>query len=181
MKTGMCRGFTVVEMMIALLVLSVLLVLSAPTLTGLIKDNRILSQAYALRAALSGARSEALAQRNFVTLCRSSDGASCSGVWNEGYIAFLDVNGDGVVDDPADQLFITKVVDAATIDIGYSSGDAADPVANRLRFDSQGYARGFSGTFTLCDDRGAAKARGVIVTPAGFVRALNPDDPVTCP
>lgn len=181
MKIGMCRGFTVVEMMIALLVLSVLLVLSAPTLTGLIKDNRILSQAYALRAALNGARSEALTQRNFVTLCRSSDGASCSGVWNEGYIAFLDVNGDGIVDDPADQVFITKVVDAETIDIGYSGGNASDPIANRVRFDNQGYARGFSGRFTLCDDRGAAEARGVVVTPAGIVSALDPDDPVTCP
>jgi len=181
MRKGSGRGFTVVEMMMALLVLSVLLVLSAPAITGLIRDNRILTQAYSLRAAINGARSEALTQRNFVTLCRSNDGASCSGDWQQGYIAFLDIDGDGAVDDPEDEIFITKVVAADRIDISYDSGDATDPVANRLRFDSQGYARGFSGQFTLCDDRGAAKARGVVVTPAGIVTALEPGDSVTCP
>ena len=91
-------GFTLVEMMVVLVILSVLIVISAPGLSDLIKNNRMLSQVYGMRAALNGARSEALAQRSFVTLCRSNDGANCGGSWNQGYIAFVDANGDGVVD-----------------------------------------------------------------------------------
>ncbi len=71
-RTG---GFTLVEMMMALVVLAVLLAVAAPGFYELIKNNRMLSEVYALRATLNGARSEALAQRNFVTLCRSEDGA----------------------------------------------------------------------------------------------------------
>lgn len=176
-------GFTLVEMMVVLVILSVLIVISAPGLSDLIKNNRMLSQVYGMRAALNGARSEALAQRSFVTLCRSNDGANCGGSWNQGYIAFVDANGDGVVDDPnsptGDQVFLSKVLDVDSLDIQYSK-DPNDPVSGRVRFDSQGYARLFNGTFTVCDIRGANDARGIIVTAAGIVRALDPNDPITC-
>jgi type IV fimbrial biogenesis protein FimT len=178
MKITRESGFSLIEMMIALIVLAVLVAIAAPGLSDLIRNNRMLSQVYAMRAALNGARSEALAQRSFVTLCRSSDGASCIGEWNDGYIAFVDNNGDGIVDDPnspaGDQVFIAKVLDSDTLDIAYSNA------ANRVRFDSQGYARNFEGTFSFCDDRSDADARGVIVTPVGVVRALDPNDPITC-
>jgi len=176
-KMQLDRGFTVVEMMITLLVLAILIVVGAPAFTDLIKDNRMLSDVYAMRAALNNARSEAMARRNFVTVCRSDDGATCTGDWNEGYIAFTDADGDGIADDPNDpadgDIFGAKVLDAETLDIVYSNA------ANRVRFDSQGHATGFNGTFTVCDDRGAAKARGLIVTPGGIVRAAveDPNDP----
>ena len=177
MTTPRAKGFSLVEMMIALVVLAVLIAITAPGFSDLIKNNRMLSQVYAMRAALNGARSEALAQRSFVTLCRSSDGASCSGEWNEGYIAFVDNDGDGVVDDPndpgGDQLIIAKVLDSDTLAITYSNA------ANRVRFDSQGYARGFDGSFTLCDDRDGG--REVVVSAAGVVRAPDPNNPVSCP
>lgn len=173
-----------VEMMVTLVIVAILIAIGAPGLSDLIKNNRMLSQVYGIRAALNGARSEALAQRAFVTLCRSEDGVSCSGDWNEGYIAFVDTDGDGLVDDPnspsGDQVFLAKVVDDDSLDISYSK-DPADPVAGRVRFDSQGYARIFNGTFTVCDNRGSDDARGVIVTPAGIVRAMDPNEPVVCP
>ena len=175
------RGFSLVEMMIALVVLAVLIVITAPGFSDLIRNNRLLSQVYAMRAALNEARSEALAQRSFVTFCRSNDGATCSGNWNEGYIAFLDFDGDGAVDDPnapdGDQVFFSKSLDSDELDIDYSNAQ------NRVRFDSQGYARTFDGVFTFCDDRQEMAARRMRVSPGGVLQALDPNDPpvISCP
>ena len=170
-------GFTLIEMMVALVVLAVLIVVGAPGFSDLIKNNRMLSHVYAMRAALNGARSEALAQRNFITSCRSTDGVSCSaGDWNTGFIAFLDDDGDRAVDDPNDQVFISKVIDEDSLTVTYSGGDW-------VQFDSRGYAaKGSQGLFTVCDDRGADDARAVRVTAGGMVVALDPNDPaITCP
>jgi type IV fimbrial biogenesis protein FimT len=176
-------GFTLVEMMMALVVLAVLLAVAAPGFSELIKNNRMLSEVYALRAALNGARSEALAQRNFVTLCRSDDGADCGGDWNDGYIAFLDVDGDGSVDDPnspdGDRIFVSRLEDSSgTINLAFSN-----TTSNRVRFDGQGYARSFDGVFTFCDDRKKPDAKRLAVTAVGVVRALDPNEPpaFTCP
>lgn len=181
------RGFSLIEMMIALVVLAVLIVVSAPAFRNLIQNNRMLSEVYALRAALNSARSEALVQRTFVTFCRSNDGAACAGAdWKEGYIAFTDMNGNSVVDDPngpyGDQIFIAKIIDSSAMDdITYTN--SAGSAVNMLQFNSRGYASGpagsTSGTFTFCDYRNASDARGVIVTAGGVVRAAveDPNDP----
>jgi type IV fimbrial biogenesis protein FimT len=183
MSRGKAGGFTLVEMMVALLVLAVLIVISAPGFTNLIKNNRMLSHMYAMRAALNGARSEALAQRAPVTLCRiklTPDGPTCddtAGDWNIGFMAFLDDNGNGV-DDPNDQIFISKVIEEDSLTVTYSGGFKG---GNAVQFDSRGYAsKSSQGTFTVCDDRD--KARGVKVTAGGMVVALDPNDPaLACP
>jgi type IV fimbrial biogenesis protein FimT len=177
MKIARAGGFTLVEMMMALVVLAVLLAVAAPGFYELIKNNRMLSQVYAMRAALNGARSEALAQRNFVTICRSTDGADCSnGDWNAGFIAFVDDDGDGAVDDPNDQIFISKVTGDDTLNITYTAGD-------QVQFDSRGYAANSSqGTFAVCDVRGPSHARGLAISAGGVVSAveLDPNDPDLC-
>ena len=180
-------GFTLIEMMVVVAVTAALLMLAAPAFTDLIKDNKLLSEVYALRATLNNARSEALAQRTPVIICSSTDGEICAigefaVDWQEGYIAFVDADGDGVVDDPndpdGDQVFIAKVMDSPSLDIKYI--DSGGTPINRLRFSSRGYAMDSNGTFAVCDDRGPKKARGVIVASIGGVRAavdLDPNDP----
>ena len=181
-------------MTMALVVLAVLLAIAAPGFSELIKNNRMLSEVYGLRAALSGARSEALSQRTVVTMCRydddddepcEGDECECSGDgWSKGYIAFVDADGNGEADDPNNpQVFVAKLVDADTLNITYIGGGGTDPKDNVVSFDSQGYARDSNGVFTFCDDRGESSARRLEVTPVGLVRSLDPNDPpaFTCP
>lgn len=169
------EGFTVVEVMITLVVAAVLLTLAAPAFTDLIANNRLRSEVYALRGLLMEARSEALTERNNVTVCRSGDGLGCNGTWRNGYIAFFDNNGDGVVDE-GERIILARTPDTRRIDIRFSNE------ANRVVFNSRGNAHtaagSFNGTFTLCDERGAAAAAGLIITPVGtLTAAIDKDDP----
>ena len=174
-RTEKNMGFSLIELMVVLGVLAILLTVGAPGFSNLIADNRLLSEVYGVRATLNNARTEAVTQRTFVTVCRSSDGASCTGNWGQGYIAFTDFDGDGVLDPNGprgDVIIQAKVLDSSTLDITYSN------VANRVRFNSRGNALTFGGTLRICDDRGVDKARGMAVSNLGSVQALvDSDDP----
>ncbi|MEH6592793.1 MAG: GspH/FimT family pseudopilin [Halioglobus sp.] len=171
-------GFTLIELLISVMVLAVLMAIAAPSLQNLIKDNRILSEVYAFRANLNTARSEAMTQRTFVSFCNSDDGQTCGGDWNRGYIAFTDFDGDGILDPGTvngDELILSRVLDSTSIDMNLINPDSE----TRIRFNGQGYARNFGGTLELCDDRGATKARAVIISRVGAVSAAlnDPNDP----
>jgi type IV fimbrial biogenesis protein FimT len=180
-SAGKDMGFSLIELMVVLGVLGILLTVGAPSFRNLIADNRLLAEVYGLRATLNNARTEALTQRSFVTVCGSSNGASCSTTtpptWNEGYIAFTDFDGDGVLDPNSplgnDTIVQAKVLDNSTLKITY-----IDSASTRIRFNSRGNALGFNGTIKICDDRGATKARGIAVSSVGSVQALvDSDDP----
>jgi type IV fimbrial biogenesis protein FimT len=166
-------GFSIVETMVVMGMVGTLLATGAPALSKVIRDNGLLSDVFALRATLNSARSEALAQRSFVTVCASNDGTSCSGSWNEGYIAFTDFDGDGVLDPDGprgDQIIQASGEELAALSADYSN------IADRVRFSSQGSALNFSGSMTMCDDRGSHYARGIFVSNVGTVQALVDSD-----
>ncbi|MFT4519508.1 MAG: type IV fimbrial biogenesis protein FimT [Halioglobus sp.] len=165
-------GFTLVELMITLVIASVLMSIGAPSFNKMVRDNRMVAEANSLRGVLSSARSAAQTLRATVTLCRSEDGLTCSaGDWNVGYIAFMDTDQDGVLDDPDDadgeQILQRGQAPSALVAIDFSQG------ANVLRFDRSGNTLGTSGTFTFCDMRGAKEARGIVVSPVGALRSAR--------
>ena len=178
-KTAVFRrtGFTLTEMLAVLAVLSVLLIVAIPGFQTLIRNNRMISEVYSLRATLNQARSEALSRRAPVVVCPTLDGDVCSADtvnWRQGYMTFIDTNNDNVPDpnDP-DEEQIQVNSRTIAVDILFDNPN------RRIRFDSQGQALGFEGTFAFCDPRGARDARGLILNPVGSVRAaIDTDDPL---
>lgn len=73
------RGFTLVELAVTLAVLAILVTLAVPAFTALINGNRLTAQANELVADIQAARSEAVKLNQRVTLCPSTDNATCSG------------------------------------------------------------------------------------------------------
>ena len=172
------NGFTLIEMLVAVLIVGVLLMVAAPGFSNLISNNRMVSEVYALRATLSHARSEALARRAPVVVCPTADGLSCadSNDWSTGYMTFADTD-DNNVANPADpdEEVIQWEARQSPVAIRF------DNSSRRIRFGGQGVALGFEGTFTFCDSRGAGDARALILNPVGSLRAAldsdsTPDD-----
>ena len=73
------RGFTLVELAITVVVLSVLMAIAAPLFTGMSNGNRLTSNANEIVAAMQIARSEAVRRNARTAFCESSDGATCTG------------------------------------------------------------------------------------------------------
>lgn len=71
-------GFTLLELLIAMAVLAIVVTMAMPSLTSVINNNRMISQANSLMADLHLARSEAVRRNRTVRLCRTTDGATCA-------------------------------------------------------------------------------------------------------
>ena len=98
MKKRHESGFTLYELLITMMIVGVVLVLGIPNMTEFTRNSRISGTSNDLHAAFHLARSEAARAKTNVTICASADpfgGAStCDGTWDQGFIVFLDDNGD---------------------------------------------------------------------------------------
>ena len=98
MKKRAQNGFTLYELMITLLIVGVVLTLGMPNLTAFTQNSRITTTANNLHAAFQVARSEAARSKATITICASDNSmdatADCQGNWEDGFIIFLDLNGD---------------------------------------------------------------------------------------
>jgi type IV fimbrial biogenesis protein FimT len=93
------RGFSLLELMTVITVLGILLGLAVPSLSSAIRNNRIAAQNNEFVGALNYARSEAVRRSDTVSVCSSNNGTSCSTTinWGTGWISFVDLNADGVL------------------------------------------------------------------------------------
>lgn len=173
------RGFTLVELITTLAVAGILVTLAVPSFTTFVKNNRLITQTNDFVSSLNLARSEAIRRGDRVTLCKSSDQASCSGSggWEQGWIIFVDVNDDGVVTNPATN--VLRVHDSlspgATLKgdtdlanyVSYVSSGATQKIGG-------GLSASQTGVVVLCDDRGfISDARAIQIGSTGRVSSAS--------
>ncbi len=93
-------GFTLVEMMVVVSIAAILISIAVPSYSALIKSNRLSSGTNEFISALLLARSEALKRSTSVSVCASTDQASCtSGTdFSKGWLIFTDCDADGSID-----------------------------------------------------------------------------------
>ena len=85
-------GFTLVELLITIVVITVLLAAGVPAFQSFIKNNRVTAQTNGLISAIQLARSEALKRGTNMVVCASKDQTTCTGedTWADGWIVFSD-------------------------------------------------------------------------------------------
>ena len=87
MKIYVHDGFSIVEMMVVITILALLSSVALPAFDNMIMTNRLRSFANSFLASVHLARAEAVKRNTQVTMCVSSDGATCSnGGWELGWI-----------------------------------------------------------------------------------------------
>lgn len=176
------RGFSLVELMVTLSVAAILVTIAVPSFSDFIKNNRLITQTNDFVTALNLARSEAVKRGDRVTVCKSSDQISCSGSgsWDQGWIVFADVNGDGVVTDPATNVLRVHGSLSGNVSL---NGDAS--LDDYVSYVSTGATRQIgggisatqSGVLILCDDRGFTdKAKGIQISSTGRVNSMAATD-----
>ncbi len=156
------RGFTLVELMVTIAIAALLMSIAVPSFRDMTIRSRLSTYTNDLITSINIARSEAVKRGLPVSICSSNDQATCSGDWSDGWIVFVNADGDSPasVGDPDDEP-ILKVSNA--VEGNYSVvPDAA--FANDITYRRDGSATS-TGMFALCYDGRAAGARAIIITP----------------
>lgn len=163
------NGFSLVELIATLAIAAIVLTVAIPSFQATIQNNRKTTATNELATAFQLARNSAISRRIIVTVCKSSDGATCrtgngSGDWSQGWMIFTNPDSDTVLD-PGEELL--RIHGALK---GVTSFSGNNNVVNQVSFSPQGLARGSNGTITYCDSRGADLAGALVISVSGQVR-----------
>jgi type IV fimbrial biogenesis protein FimT len=169
------QGFTILELMMVVTILGITTAIAAPSFTEMIKNNRISSSVNDFVAALQFAKAEAVARVNPVTICiRNNDGTACAGGggWQQGWIVFSDLDGNGAVDNDDRVLLNHEALDRR-ITFGGTAG-----VSTQVTYRPSGTTSiNNTEVLIICDDRDFARsAKGVLVTITGRGSVLKASD-----
>ncbi|MDH5711421.1 MAG: GspH/FimT family pseudopilin [Gammaproteobacteria bacterium] len=185
-------GFTLVEVMVALVILAILMSVGMPQMAVFFKGNRMVVNSNDLLAGLHIARSEAIKRNSRVSICKSANAgdaaptcATGTGGWEQGWIVFVEGT------DPGNEFGQYTGADGDIIKV--NTGAEGDQVTintpdtaiqNYVSFTSRGVPKlkngaSQSGVFRVCDQRGLTNAagnvvaRGVLLNTSGRVRVTR--------
>ena len=179
------HGFTIYELLITMLMIGVILTIGVPSMSEFVQNSRISGTANDLHSSFHLARSEAARSKNIITICASANSmdaaAACGGTFEDGWIIFIDLNGDLDRAGPDENVIRAHPAINDRIDVTTNP-----PGANYFSFAPSGLGRGDVGgnpavvTATICDQRGnepaaggSSAARVLVVTPIGRATVLR--------
>ena len=156
--------------------------LGIPSLRSTIDNGRLTSQLNHMVGVIAFARNEAAKRPNTnITMCASNNPNAntpqCNTTeWEQSYLIFTDADGDRVIDAGTDELLQV----GRTLEGGNTLRTVGFPNAGFVQFNSRGLPNS-SGTFIVCDTRGAAEAKAIVISVVGHVRIAVDEDAGSSP
>lgn len=89
-------GFTLIELMVTIAIVAILLAVALPSFQGSMRSNRVATSTNELISTIALASSAARKGRGAI-LCATATGTSCGTDWNQGWLVWVDTNGDGAL------------------------------------------------------------------------------------
>ncbi len=134
-------GFTMIELLVAIAILTLLISLSVPSIRAISANNQIAVANNSIITGFNLARSEAVSRGNAVSICPSQNGTTCAnGKWDTGWIVFDNADGNG-------NMVETEVIRASV----RSSDIARSGLAGNVVFNPDGTTTlGASNSITVC-------------------------------
>lgn len=169
-------GFTLVEVMASVSILSILLAVALPAFSALLEHQRAASAVAALVSHMSHARLAAVKHRRPTVLCPSTDGQTClrGSDWSQGWIMFVDRDNTRRPAHASDVLQFDPQPRSRHLRIRSSAG------RSYLRYMPDGRSAGSNLTINICDLDGTRLA-AVVVNNAGRPRSERGPGRAPCP
>ena len=182
-------GFSLVELLVAIAIISVLVMLAAPEVGNIIKGSRLRSASSDLMVDLMLARSEALKRGARVVVCSSSNGTGCraeadmggdqgsdSFKWEIGWLIFVDSNSNGSVDTGETILKVSESL-ASGLRLTLSKVGGGALSSRQIGFKQSGFSDAGGGVeFALCDSRGPKQGRLLTLGTTGRIESKSISD-----
>jgi len=89
------RGVTLLELMITVAIMAILGSLALPSFSSSLQSNRVATTSNEFMSSVAFARSEAMRNNRGAVMCPSSNGSTCTGAWQDGWIIWADQNANG--------------------------------------------------------------------------------------
>lgn len=158
-------GFTLVELLVATAIFSLVIAMALPSLSTNIKNHRLQANATDIYRLLVLARSQAINLNRVTTLCPSSDQQSClkSRDWSGKHILlYVDNNFDGQRDSGEELIKISKLPEKQLVHY------RALQNKSYLQFLPSGITNYQNGHFSICsDDKNQESAIIIIINRSG--------------
>ena len=162
------KGFTLIELMIAVGLTGLLLSMAVPALDIFVSNARQTGAINDFVSSIHQARSAAVTTNVRVTICPSSNGTNCEAVgWNNGWIVFGDPDSDRNVDGDETIIASQGPVDGLVLQSAQFGTFMSYRPNGRI---VNAGLNGSAGAMTFCDDRGAAHAKVMIIDLSGRPR-----------
>jgi len=167
--TNTNSGFSLVELMVTVALISVVVAFAIPSMTEFSKNDRLTTNVNTLVGHLAYARSEAVKRSVQVSLCVSSNSStaapSCTGGnWEDGWMIYIDADGDNAFTAGEEVLRVQAALE------GNNTLVSGGGIVNQVIYDYRGFAAA-TGTFLLCDNRPGPYGKTVTISNTGRVRA----------
>lgn len=165
-------GVSLLEVMVVVAIVTSLGAMAVPAFSRWIDEWKVTVLANTLLADLQLARSEAIRRGSPVVVCSASaGGCGTTGLWEQGWLVFVDANNNAKIDEGEDLLRHSAITSAKHLMLRGNG-----PVRSYVSYHPLGQTRLVNGAFqagtlTLCPAwYGATRARSIVINSGGRPR-----------
>lgn len=157
------QGFSLIELLASISILSILIGYGAPLFQGFVSKSRTIQQSRYLSILIHKARQEAVIRRSSVRFCPLNGQNTCNRNWNAALTMFVDNNNNKRLDQG--ELIIRQVEKVANTNM------TRNYPRTSIYFRYDGLAWGYNGSFSHCYEGDQYHYIRIIISATGRIRS----------